>query len=74
MYQKITNAMLFITSFTCLIISLMLFHNQGYFIDEHALSAPDFYGGNFLLILDWLRLGFLAMLSVLSGIKLFKNA
>ncbi|MBB6713930.1 hypothetical protein [Clostridium gasigenes] len=73
MKGKGVNTVIFILSIICLIISIKLFWNMGIFVDEHNTSPDIISGGDFWLYMDWLRLGFTAVICVLSGISLFRD-
>ncbi|WP_455675117.1 hypothetical protein [Pradoshia sp.] len=61
----------FIFSFISLLISVKLFINLGFFVDEYGLSPSIVDGGDFWLYMDWLRLFLLLMLSIGSGVSIF---
>lgn len=44
---------------------------MGIYVDEFNTSADVVLGGNLWLYMDWLRLGFSALICILSGINLF---
>ena len=69
--NKIINMSIFLLSLISLIISLKLFWNMGIYVDEFNTSADVVLGGNLWLYMDWLRLGFSALICLLSGINLF---
>ena len=69
--NKIINMSIFLLSIISLIISLKLFWNMGIYVDEFNTSADVVLGGNLWLYMDWLRLGFSALICILSGINLF---
>ena len=69
--SKIINMSIFLLSIISLIISLKLFWNMGIYVDEFNTSADVVLGGNLWLYMDWLRLGFSALICILSGINLF---
>lgn len=73
MKGKKFNTIIFILSFVSLVISAKLFWNLGIYVDEVNTSPDVVLGGNLWLYLDWLRLGFLALICVLSGINLFRK-
>lgn len=62
----------FLFSLASLLISLKLFWNLGIFVDEYNLSPNTVNGGDFWLLMDWLRLLLLFVLCVVSGISVFK--
>ena len=69
--NKIINMSIFLLSLISLIISLKLFWNMGIYVDEFNTSPDVVLGGNLWLYMDWLRLGFSALICLLSGINLF---
>jgi hypothetical protein len=71
--SKLVNASIFILSIVCLIISVKLFVNMGIFVDEFNTSPDVVCGGALWLYMDWLRLGFTALICILSGISLFRK-
>ena len=70
---KIINWLIFIISLVSLLISLKLFWNMGVYVDEYGSSPVLVCGGDFWLYMDWLRLGLLFVLCVISGYNLFKR-
>ena len=62
---------IFVLSFVSLLISLKLFWNMGMYADEYGSSPVLVCGGWFWLYMDWLRLGLLFILCIISGIRLF---
>lgn len=46
---------------------------MGIYVDEFDTSPDVVLGGDLWLSMDWARLGFLAILCVLSGVNLFKK-
>ena len=62
---------IFALSFVCLITERNLFYNVGIFVDEFNLSPDVVYGGEFWLCMDWIKLLFIALIVLLSGINLF---
>lgn len=71
--KKVVNVIVFVLSLISLIISLVLFYNLGIFVDEHNLTPADVCGGEFELILDWVRLLLLGLLTLILGINLFRQ-
>ena len=69
--SKIINMSIFLLSLISLIISLKLLWNMGIYVDEFNTSPDVVLGGNLWLYMDWLRLGFSALICLLSGINLF---
>ncbi|MBP3475106.1 MAG: hypothetical protein J6K48_02135 [Lachnospiraceae bacterium] len=72
--NRIWNVIIFIGSLLALIISVKLFWNMGIFVDEFNTSPDVVCGGNFWSYMDWLRLFVLAIITIVSGINLFKNS
>lgn len=68
---------IFVFSFISLIISLKLFLNIAIYVDDYAIrpyaSPQAVYGGDFWLYMAWLRIGLLAIITFISGIKLFSK-
>lgn len=73
MKRKIVPIFVFTMSLLSLLISLKLFWNQGIFVDEHNVTPTDVNGGKFWLYMDWLRLLLLFLVSVISGLSIFKK-
>lgn len=63
----------FVLSAFSLLISLKLFWNMGIFVDEHGTSPDVVNGGKFWLLMDWLRLAFLFLLCLLSGVAVIRS-
>ncbi|SHI87843.1 hypothetical protein SAMN05444401_1662 [Clostridium amylolyticum] len=73
MTKRKLSILVFVLSFSSLIISLKLFWNLGIFVDEYNLSPDIVNGGEFWGYMDWLRLLLLFVLCMLSFISIFKN-
>lgn len=71
--KKALFLIIFLLSAICLIISLKLFWNMGIFADMYNTSPEVVNGGGFWLLMDWVRLFFLFILCVVSGIGIFKS-
>lgn len=71
MSNKLISVIIFVLSLICLIIETNLFYNMGIFVDEFNTSFDVVYGGSFWMIMDWLKLAFIALIVLLSGISLF---
>ena len=71
--QKIIHWAIFILSVLSLIISLVIFGNIGHYVSDYGTSTSVVYGGDFWNIMDWLRLLLLLIVSILSGVSLFKE-
>jgi len=70
MNKRVLSILVFILSFVSLMISLKLFWNLGIFVDDYNLSLNIVSGGDFWLLMDWLRLLLLFLLCVVSGMKI----
>ncbi|GIO96008.1 hypothetical protein J14TS5_10940 [Paenibacillus lautus] len=66
MNKRILSILVFSLSLLSLLISLKLFWNMGIFVDEHGLSPDIVNGGGFWLLMNWLRLGLLFLVCVIS--------
>lgn len=73
MKSKILNISIFILNVICLLISLKLFWNIAIYVDEFNTSPDVVLGGSLWLTMDWIRLGALILLCILSGIRLLKK-
>ena len=73
MKNKIINLVIFIGCILSLLISLKLFWNMGIYVDEHNSTPSIVYGSNFWLYMNWLKIGVLLLVTILSGINLFYN-
>lgn len=73
MSRRIISMLVFSLSLLSLLISMKLFWNMGIFVDEYGLSPDIVNGGDFWLLMDWLRLGLLFLVSVISGVSVFKS-
>ena len=71
--KKGVNIAIFVLSFITLVISLQLFWNIAIYVDNFNASPYAVYGGNFWLSMAWFRLVLLAILTFISGIKLFSK-
>jgi|GEM_PF-882197 len=71
MKKKVLIGINIIISIICLLISLKLFWNMGLFIDEHNFTSDIILGNHFWVLMDWLRLGLLALMFVFSILLLF---
>ncbi|MTH08192.1 hypothetical protein GMA43_07445 [Turicibacter sanguinis] len=69
---KIITFIIFILSLICLITDMNLFYNLAIFVDEFNTSPDIVYGGDFWLLMNWVKLGLTALIILLSGISLFK--
>lgn len=73
MKSKFLKISIFVLSICCLLITLKLFWNMCIYVDEFNTSPDVILGGNLWLIMDWVRLGLCVLISVLSGINLFRK-
>lgn len=71
MQHKLVNVLMFLLSLVVLIISMRLFYNLAVYCDEYNASPDLIYGGNWGVILEWVKLIILFLMCVLSGIRLF---
>ncbi|HCQ88875.1 MAG TPA: hypothetical protein DIU45_02830 [Clostridium sp.] len=71
MKKKTMPVLVFIFSVVSLLISLKLFWNMGIFVDEYNLTPAVVNGGEFWILMDWLRLILLFLAAVISGINIF---
>ncbi len=65
--------MIFVLSFISLIISLKLFWNIAIYVDDFGASPTTVYGGELWIYMAWLRLPLLALITFISGIRLFSK-
>lgn len=63
--------LLFVCCLVSLLVSVQIFYNQGIVADELNLGAAQLFGGDNLLLLNWLRMLLLLTASILSFINLF---
>lgn len=73
MKKILTNTIIFISGLASLAISLILFYNQGIFCDEYNLSPDAIYTSELYSNLDWLRLGLLSIIVIVSLINIIKG-
>ena len=73
MKNKLINILIFVLSTISLVISVKLFYNMGIFVDEFNTSPDVIAGGEFWLLMDWVRLGFSALICLLSGMTLLSK-
>ncbi|WP_291578274.1 hypothetical protein [Clostridium sp. UBA6640] len=71
MKKKTMPILVFIFSVVSLLISVKLFWNMGIFVDEYNLTPAIVNGGEFWLLMDWLRLFLLFLAALISGINIF---
>lgn len=71
--KRNSNIIIFVLSLVTFVISLRLFWNLGIYSDKYG-SAPSLVsGGFFWLIMNWMRLGILFVLCLISGLRLLKD-
>jgi hypothetical protein len=58
---------------TVSIVSVRLHLNLGVYASDYGSSPIQVSGGEFWLNMQWLRLGILLILCILSGVKLFRR-
>lgn len=68
---KGVNITIFLLSFICLIVSVMSFINIAIFSDEFNTSPNIILGGELWLYMNWLELGFLSAILIISGLNIF---
>ncbi|MFZ2537925.1 MAG: hypothetical protein WAX04_03375 [Oscillospiraceae bacterium] len=73
MKKKLSSLVVFVLSAISLLISLILFWNMGIYVDEANTSPVVVYGGDFGLNMAWLRLALLAIVTIISAVKLFRK-
>ncbi len=73
MKKKALLLVIFICSLGILLISLRLFWNMGVFVDEHNTTPAAVCGGEFWLMMDWLRMLLSGVTVVVSGIMLLRK-
>lgn len=71
MKTSFSNLAIFICSSVSLYISAKVFYNLGIFVDEYNLSPSAVLGGDFWVAMNWLRLLLLAVVCIVSFIKIF---
>lgn len=73
MKSKVSSIVVFISSLTTLIISMKLFWNMAIYVDEANTSPSVVLGGEFWLYMEWLKLGLLLVICIISGIQLIRG-
>lgn len=73
MRKKIIDLFILILSLTSLFISLKTFYNLAIYVDEANTSPSVVLGSDFWLLMNWLKFGLLALISLLAGIKLLQK-
>lgn len=72
MKGKISAVIVFIFSLITLLVSMKLFWNMAIFVDEFNTSPSVVLGGDFWLYMEWLKLGLLLVICILSGFQLIR--
>lgn len=70
---RVINGIIFGLSLVILMISMKLFYNMGVYVDEANSSLDVVLGGEFWLWMDWIRLAFIAVICLLSFVKLIRR-
>lgn len=71
--KRTTVFLIFLSSFLIFSISANLFYQMGIYVDEHNTTPSVVYGGDFWLMASWLRLALSGIMTVISGIALFRT-
>lgn len=70
---RVINGIIFGLSLVSLMISMKLFYNMGVYVDEANSSLDVVLGGEFWLWMDWIRIAFIAVICLLSFVKLIRR-
>ena len=70
--KKVITFLIFLGSLLIFIISANLFYQVGIYVDEYNTTPSVVYGGDFWLMADWFRLALAGIMTVVSGISLFR--
>ena len=70
--KKVTVFLIFVSSLLIFIISANLFYQMGIYADEYNTTPSVVYGGDFWLMASWFRLALSCIMTVISGIALFR--
>lgn len=73
MRKKIVPLIIFLCSLAAMLISANLFYNMGIYVDEYNTTPSVVYGGDFWLMMSWLRLALIGIVTVVSGIQLVRK-
>lgn len=73
MKRNLLSFTIFLLSTFCLFVSVNLFWNLGIYVDEYNTSPDVVLGGDMWLTMEWLKLLFLFLIVMLSGISLFRK-
>lgn len=71
--KRTTVFLIFLSSFLIFSISANLFYQMGIYVDEHNTTPSVVYGGDFWLMASWIRLALSGIMTVISGIALFRT-
>lgn len=71
---RILDVVIFILSLVSFVTSLVLFRNLGVYVNEYGTSPDLVTGGWFWLRMNVVRLVILFVISLISGIRLFRNS
>ena len=70
--KKTTVFLIFLGSFLIFSISANLCYQMGIYVDEHNTTPSVVFGGDFWLMASWFRLDLSGIMTVISGIALFR--
>lgn len=70
---RVINGIIFGLSLVSLMISMKLFYNMGVYVDEANSSLDVVLGGEFWLWMDWIRIAFIAVICLISFVKLIRR-
>ncbi|MDE7339557.1 MAG: hypothetical protein K2N80_03205 [Lachnospiraceae bacterium] len=70
--KKTTIFLIFLGSLLIFSISANLFYQMGIYVDEYNTTPSVVYGGDFWLMASWFRLALSGIMTVISGIALFR--
>jgi len=71
--KKIVAFLIFLSSLLIFIISANLSYRMGIYVDEYNTALSVVYGGDFWLTADWFRLALSGIMTIVSGIALFRK-
>lgn len=73
MKSRVVLGVNFILCIVCLFISMKLFWNTGVFVDEYNLSPDIVLGGSVWMLMNWIQIGLIAIISMLTLILFIVN-
>lgn len=73
MRKKIRDSVILILSLLSLVISLKIFYNLGFYVDEVNINPSVVLGGDIWLLMSWLNFVILGIILVVAGINLLKK-